>query len=102
VKRSDEETARVTQEITARAIRRLDILEWLIFAGAAGLAVVGGGLLALLLAGPLGFDFRPTWLVSSLVLFVIPGAIAVNTLRRDERRRAQRLEQLREERDREK
>jgi uncharacterized membrane protein len=101
VKRSDEEAARVTQEITARAIRRLDILEWLIFAGAAGLAVIGGGLLALLLAGPLGFGFRPTWLVASLVLFVIPGAIAVNTLRRDERRRAQRLEQLREERDRE-
>jgi hypothetical protein len=62
VKRSDEETARVTQEITARAIRRLDILEWLIFAGAAGLAVVGGGLLALLLAGPLGFDSDlPGW-----------------------------------------
>lgn len=101
MRRSDEETARVTQEITARAIRRLDILEWLIFAGAAGLAVLGGWLLALLLSGPLGFAFRPTWLVASLVLFVIPGAIAVTTLRRDERRRAQRLEQLREERDRE-
>lgn len=99
MRRSDEETARVTREITSRAIKRLDVLEWLIFVGAAALAILGGGLLALLLAEPMGFGFRPTWLVASLALFVVPGAIAVLTLRRDERRRARRLEQLRKERD---
>ncbi|MEX2467131.1 MAG: DUF2269 family protein [Gemmatimonadota bacterium] len=101
MKRSDEETARLTREVTSRAIRRLDVLEWVIFAGAAALAVLGGALLALLVAAPLGFGFRSTWLMASLVLFIVPGAIAVTSLRRDERRRAQRLEQLREERDRE-
>ncbi|MDZ7779399.1 MAG: DUF2269 family protein [Gemmatimonadota bacterium] len=97
--RSEEETARVTREITARAIRRLDMLEWAIFGGAAVLATIGGALIAFLLAGPLGVAFRPAWLVASVVLFVVPGAIAVTILRRDERRRARRLEQLREERD---
>jgi uncharacterized membrane protein len=99
VRDSDEETARVTREITSRAIRRLDVLEWLIFVGAAALAILGGGLLALLLAGSLGFGLRPTWLVASLVLFVVPGAIAVLTLRREDRRRARRLDQLRKERE---
>ena len=100
MKGSDDEAARITREIASRAIRRLDVLEWVIFIGAAGLAILGGGLLALLLAGPLGFGFRPTWLVASLVLFVVPGAIAVLTLRREERRRAQRLDPPRQERDR--
>lgn len=95
----DDETARITREITSRAIRRLDLLEWLIFVGAAALAILGGGLLALLLAEPLGFGFRPTWLVASLVLFIVPGTIAVLTLRREEHRRARRLDQLRKERD---
>lgn len=97
--RSDEETARLTREITTRAIRRLDMLEWAIFGGAAVLAAIGGALIALLLAGPLGVGFRPTWLVASIVLFVVPGAIAMTILRRDERRRARHLEQLRAERD---
>lgn len=97
--RSDEETARLTREVTARAIRRLDVLEWLIFLGAGILATIGGALIAILLAGPLGLPFRPTWLVASVILFVVPGAIAMTILRRDERRRARRLEQLRAERE---
>ena len=100
MKDSDDEAARITREIASRAIRRLDVLEWVIFMGAAGLAVLGGGLLALLLAEPMGFRFRPTWLVASLVLFIVPGAIALLTLRREERRRARRLDQTRQERDR--
>jgi uncharacterized membrane protein len=100
VNRSEEEAARPTREVTARAIRRLDVLEWAIFAGAGILATIGGALIAVLIAAPLGFRFRPTWLVASVVLFVIPGSIALTMLRRDERRRAKRLEQLRRERDR--
>jgi uncharacterized membrane protein len=98
--RADEETVRVTHEVTSRAIRRLDVLEWVIYIGAAGLAVLGGALIALLLAGSLGFAFRSVWVVASLVLFIVPGTIALITLRREERRRLHRLEQLREERDR--
>ncbi len=97
--RSDEETARLTREVTSRAIRRLDVLEWFIFLGAGVLATIGGALIAILLAGPLGFAFRPTWVVASVILFVVPGAIAMTILRRDERRRARRLEQLRAERE---
>ena len=95
--RDDEEAARITREVTSRAIPRLDVLEWVIFAAAAVLAVVGGALVALLLAGPLGLPFRTTWLVASVVLFVIPGTIALITMRREERRRSDRVEQLRKE-----
>jgi len=84
VKGSDDEAARLTREVTARAIRRLDYLEWLIFAGAALLAMIGGALIALLLAGPLGLAFRATWLISSALLFVIPGLIALIVLRRSD------------------
>lgn len=98
VPRADDEAARITREVTSRAIRRLDILEWVIFAGAAVLAVLGGALIAVLVSDPLGVAFRPTWLVSSVVLFVVPGTLALLALRRDERRRADRLDQLRDER----
>lgn len=84
--RSEREAARVTHEITARAIRRLDILEWVILAGAAGLAVLGGAVLAWLLYVPLGVSFRTVWIVASLVLFVVPGVISLARLRRDERK----------------
>jgi len=97
---ADEEAARITQEITARAIRRLDLLEWVIFLTIAVLAGVGGALGALLLSQALGVDFRRAWMVLSLILFVVPGTIALVTLRREERRRADHLAQLREERDR--
>lgn len=84
---SDEEAARITREIAERAIRRLDVLEWFIFGGAAVVAMIGGALIALLLAEPLGFGFRATWLVASITFFVIPGGIAVTVLRRQERAR---------------
>jgi len=100
VSAADEEAARITQEITSRAIRRLDLLEWAIFFGIAILAVVGGGLAALLLSQTLGVEFRQAWMAGSLILFVVPGTIALVTLRREERRRADHLAQLREERDR--
>lgn len=85
VDRRDEEDARLTREITARAIKRLDVLEWVILAGAGGMAVLGGALVAWLLADPLGLAFRPTWLVASLVLFGVPGAIALRRIKKEER-----------------
>lgn len=85
--RSEREAARVAQEITSRAIRRLDILEWVILAGAAGLALAGGAALSWLIHEPIGLGFRTTWTVASLTLFVVPGGITLAKLKRDERKR---------------
>ena len=77
--------ARILREVARRAIRRLDILEWVIFAGALTLAIVGGAAVAWLMVGSNDPRFRVTWIVSSLVLFVIPGSIAIIQSRRADR-----------------
>jgi uncharacterized membrane protein len=69
--------------VTKRAIRRLDLLEWIIFLCAVFIATLGGAVVAWLIGEPSGFGFRPTWVAASLVLFVVPGAIALYRLRRD-------------------
>jgi uncharacterized membrane protein len=98
VQRRDEE-ARLTHEVASRAIRRLDIFEWVLLGGIAVLASVGGFLVALLLSTPLGFAFRPTWVVASVLLFGVPGVIALRRMRRDEREMRARVEQLLKEND---
>jgi hypothetical protein len=95
--RSDREAARVAQEITSRAIRRLDILEWVILGGAAGLALAGGAAVAWLVHEPVGVGFRTVWATASLGLFVVPGVITVSRLRRDERKRTTDVNQGHEE-----
>lgn len=77
--------AQVAHEVAARAIRRLDALEWVILAGAMVLAIVGGAAVAWLIAPTVGFGFRPIWTVMSVVLFVVPGVIAIMRMRKDER-----------------
>ena len=57
----------------ARAVRRLSILEYLILAAAAGMALGGGALVALLLNELTGVPFRVSWFISSLLLFSVPG-----------------------------
>ena len=57
----------------ARAVRRLSILEYLILAAAAGMALGGGALVALLLNELTGVPFRASWFISSLLLFSVPG-----------------------------
>ena len=86
-----EEAARATREVAARAIRRLDVLEWVILSGAILLALAGGALVALLLSVPFGFPFGITWIAASLLLFGIPGAVALRRIRREERERTRRL-----------
>lgn len=61
----------------ARAIRRLNALEYVILAGILILALLGGALLAILLEAGLGFPFRLTWIVGSLLLFVLPGVVVL-------------------------
>lgn len=83
VSSADREAAEAAKRVTRRAIRRLDILEWVIMGGAVLLATAGGAVVAWLTGEPSGFGFRPTWVVASLFLFIVPGSIALYRLRRD-------------------
>lgn len=83
--RRDEEEARVVHQVAARAVRRLDLLEWVILGGLAVLAAVGGALAAALFAGPLGLPFRYLWIGASLVMFAVPGVLALRKMKREER-----------------
>jgi hypothetical protein len=87
--RSAEEDARITREVAERAIRRLDILEWVILTGVAALSIVGGWLVALVLSTATGMPFRPVWIVAALLLFGVPGGIAWRRARREDRERTQ-------------
>jgi uncharacterized membrane protein YqjE len=86
--RWEQEAAKATSEVARRAIRRLDVLEWLILGGAAALAIGGGALVAMILVGRASPAFRMTWMVTSVVLFVLPGAVALVRLRKEREREA--------------
>lgn len=64
-----------TRDVMERAIRRLNILEYVILGLAALLALLGGALVAWLLRETADFPFRLGWALASLLLFVVPGAI---------------------------
>lgn len=85
--REREEAARA-RIVARRAIRRLDILEWVIFVVGALLALVVGAGVAWLVSGVTGWGFRATWIGASLALFVVPGTIAIIRIKREERRDA--------------
>lgn len=67
---------KAVRKVADRAIRRLGVLEVLILAGAAVAALAGGALAAFLAASAFGWPFGPTWLVASLLFFVVPGLVA--------------------------
>jgi enoyl-CoA hydratase/carnithine racemase len=83
----EEEAAKATRDFTRRAVRRLDMLEWVVLAAAVGLAVGGGAAVALLLAHGSPVAFRATWVVTSLILFIVPGAVVLLRLRREQAER---------------
>lgn len=84
----DEKEARAFREVTSRAIRRLDLLEYLILLVALVLSLAGGALVAWIFHSWLGFPFRLTWLVGSLLLFVVPGGfVYLREIRRTPTRR---------------
>lgn len=56
-----------------RAISRLNLLEWVILAGAAAMAILGGALAGFILQELLGAPFRIVWIVGALLLFAVPG-----------------------------
>jgi uncharacterized membrane protein len=82
----EKEAARAGSEAARRAIRRLDVLEWVILAAAAVLETVGGLVVAVLFVGRSEERFRSTWIVASLLLLIVPGVIALARQRMDERR----------------
>jgi hypothetical protein len=84
----EKDAARVTSEVARRAIRRLDFLEWVILAVAVGLAIAGGALVAWILAGTASTNFRMIWIVTSAVLFIVPGIVVFVKTRWDQRRKA--------------
>lgn len=86
----EREAAELARIVAQRAIRRLDILEYVMFFAGAALATVAGALIAWLLEGIAGWDFRSTWLWASIALFVVPGTIAIILIKRDERSEARR------------
>ena len=90
--RADEASVRRAREVAGRAIRRLDILEWVILLGAVVVALGGGALVALLVAEPLGWSVRGTWIVASLLLFGVPGAVVLRRTRWEEEEIRRRLE----------
>ncbi len=83
--RADREAAERAHEVTQRAIRRLDLLEWVVWGAGAIMAMVAGAVVAWVMEGLVGWSFRPTWMVASMLLFVIPGGAAIIKIRKDER-----------------
>ena len=82
---SDDEAAARAQVVAQRAIRRLDVLEWVIFAVGAVLATLGGGVIARIISPVVAWDFRSVWIGASLLLFIVSGTIAVVHIRKEER-----------------
>ncbi len=62
-----------TREEMDRAIRRLDVLEWLILSFAVLVALLGGAAVAFLLSVGTELPFRATWAVISILLLAVPG-----------------------------
>ena len=80
---TDQEDVRVIQEVAARAIRRLNVLEWVILGGAGLIAVLGGALVSWLIAAQLKVSFRLTWIGLSMLLLAVPGLIVILRSRRN-------------------
>ncbi len=72
-----------------RAIRRLNVLEYMIMVAAVLLALAGGGFVALLLSAGTDLPLRPTWAVLSLLLIVIPAVVVFGRERRREPKRGE-------------
>jgi hypothetical protein len=88
--RHDEEAARRAREVAARAIRRLDILEWIILGVAALVAVGGGWLVAVVLATAVRLPFGLVWTLAALLLIGVPTAVTLRKVRSEELERERR------------
>jgi predicted lysophospholipase L1 biosynthesis ABC-type transport system permease subunit len=83
---ADLEKVEAARKVMERAIWRLNILEYVILAGALLMAFVGGALVAWVLRAAWDLPLRLTWAVSSLLLFIVPGgSVYLRELRRGTR-----------------
>jgi predicted lysophospholipase L1 biosynthesis ABC-type transport system permease subunit len=82
VRKEEAKGSAQVRKVAARAVWRLNVLEYVILAAAAGFAMLAGALAALMLRTAFDLPFRPTWIIASLTLFVIPAAIAYLRARR--------------------
>jgi hypothetical protein len=71
-----------TRRMMETAIRRLNVLEYVILGVAMALALLAGALAAWMVENVTGAPFRPTWAVSSLLFFIVPGWIVLRRERR--------------------
>lgn len=71
-----------TRRMMQTAIRRLHALEYVILGVAMVLALLAGSLAAWMVENLVGAPFRPTWAVSSLLFFIVPGWIVLRRERR--------------------
>lgn len=66
-----------TRRMMATAIRRLNVLEYVILGVAMALALLAGGITAWMVETLTGAPFRVVWAVSSLLFFAVPGAVVL-------------------------
>ncbi len=71
-----------TRRMMETAIRRLNVLEYVILGIAMALALLAGWLAAWMVEGVAAAPFRLTWALSSLLFFVVPGWIVIRRERR--------------------
>lgn len=71
-----------TRRMMETAIRRLNVLEYVILGVAMALALLAGWLAAWMVEGVAGAPFRLTWALSSLLFFIVPGWIVIRRERR--------------------
>jgi len=71
-----------TRRMMETAIRRLNVIEYVILGAAMGLALTAGALTAWLLQGVTGASFRILWIVTSLLFFGVPGLMVLRRERR--------------------
>lgn len=88
-KAADARAAEALRVVTGRAVWRLNVMEYMMLGLAGALALVAGAVSALGLQAWAGLPFRPSWVVASLLFFVIPGVLVLGRERRA--RRANRI-----------
>ena len=74
-----------TRRMMETAIRRLNLLEYVILGVAMALALLAGALAAWLVGNITGAPFRLTWALSSLLFFVVPGWVVLRRERQAKR-----------------
>lgn len=74
---SDQSEEELVRQVASRAIRRLDLLEYVFLGGAAVLALLAGGLVAIVLTATFDAPFRTMWFLWSLLFFLVPAGISL-------------------------